>query len=326
MTVMLALMLAVHAITWDSIPEGLQALLSRIGVSGGSLPAAVRSIEDRNRERLRAGEYDHMIFYLLQSRAFTRTQPIEPARAPAEPTGDAAARIKEFSAALAEPNGNARLRYFAGFPHSEETLRTEYRRAIAFLHGKEREDSAREIAGLYQHRGLSSDAGPGTGLLLEAALARIGRPAERVLIIGPGMDWAPRTGFKETEPRSIQWDEVRRRLPQARVDAADVNPRVVEAVGARQLNIATARLGERYDLIIATNVLLYLDQTELLLAWSNIRNMLAPGGWFLHNDSRFEVRVFGQAAGMPVRHVVPVKIDAVRRPPLVDRAVLHRAE
>jgi len=49
--------------------------------------------------------------------------------------------------------------------------------------------------------------------------------------------------------------------------------------------------GERYDLIIATNVLVYYDQFEQALAESNIQEMLRPGGVFLCNDALPDVAV-----------------------------------
>ena len=94
------------------------------------------------------------------------------------------------------------------------------------------------------------------------------------------------------------------------VDCVDINPRVLRCSAsacsvAAQLNVVTDRPREgwtRYDLIIATNVLLYMDDRELLLAFHNIRSMLSTNGAFIHNDGRFEIQLFGKAAGLsPVR-------------------------
>jgi hypothetical protein len=40
---------------------------------------------------------------------------------------------------------------------------------------------------------------------------------------------------------------------------------------------------EKFDLVIATNILLYYDLFEQSLAMANIGSMLAPGGLFLTN-------------------------------------------
>jgi chemotaxis methyl-accepting protein methylase len=54
---------------------------------------------------------------------------------------------------------------------------------------------------------------------------------------------------------------------------------------------------EQFDLVLATNILLYYDVFEQSLAVTNVARMLRPGGLFLTND-----RVFELPAG-PVRAV-----------------------
>jgi len=52
------------------------------------------------------------------------------------------------------------------------------------------------------------------------------------------------------------------------------------------VNIVTQRLdGEAFDLVIATNVLIYYDTFEQALAMSNIEAMLKPGAFLLANVS-----------------------------------------
>jgi len=62
---------------------------------------------------------------------------------------------------------------------------------------------------------------------------------------------------------------------------------VVLAIGARDLNIVLERPSlkddERFDLVVATNVLVYYDAFEQSLALQNISRMLRPGGFFLTN-------------------------------------------
>ncbi|HYZ83677.1 MAG TPA: class I SAM-dependent methyltransferase, partial [Bryobacteraceae bacterium] len=152
---------------------------------------------------------------------------------------------------------------------------------------------------------------------------------KRVLIIGPGSDFAPRTDLRDAPATSYQPRLLREMFPAATIDCVDLNPRVVRAAAkdcdsSIQLDIGTSRLDRIYDTVIATNVLLYLDQPELLLAFQNIRAMLVKGGAFIHNDARFETKVFGQAVDLPAVHFGSVTLDADRRPVLTDRWVIHR--
>ena len=73
-----------------------------------------------------------------------------------------------------------------------------------------------------------------------------------------------------------------------RVRAVRVRPDVVLEVTPRDLNIVLERLepladADRFDLVLATNVLVYYDNFEQTLALANIARMLRPGGFFLTN-------------------------------------------
>ena len=73
-----------------------------------------------------------------------------------------------------------------------------------------------------------------------------------------------------------------------RVRAIAVRPSIVTAVTPEDVNIIIERLdplpdNERFDLIIATNILVYYDAFEQSLALANISKMLKPGGFFLTN-------------------------------------------
>jgi len=73
-----------------------------------------------------------------------------------------------------------------------------------------------------------------------------------------------------------------------------VQPSVVLSIEPRDLNIVLQRVellaaGEQFDLILATNILLYYDVFEQSLAVSNIAKMLRPGGLFLTNDRLLEL-------------------------------------
>ena len=78
------------------------------------------------------------------------------------------------------------------------------------------------------------------------------------------------------------------------VRAVQVRPAVVRRTAARDLNIVLQRVGpttadQQFDLIIATNILLYYDVFEQSLAAVNIGAMLRPGGVFLSNSSIVEL-------------------------------------
>jgi hypothetical protein len=71
-------------------------------------------------------------------------------------------------------------------------------------------------------------------------------------------------------------------------------PPVTRAIVPRDLNVILQRLepaagGEGFDLIVATNILLYYDVFEQSLAAANIAAMLRPGGFLLSNDRIFEL-------------------------------------
>ena len=73
-----------------------------------------------------------------------------------------------------------------------------------------------------------------------------------------------------------------------RVRAVRVRPDVVLEVTPRDVNIVLERLepladADRFDLVLATNVLVYYDSFEQTLALANIARMLRPGGFFLTN-------------------------------------------
>lgn len=73
-----------------------------------------------------------------------------------------------------------------------------------------------------------------------------------------------------------------------RVRAVHVRPDIVLAVTAADLNIVLQRLAplrpdERFDLIVATDILLYYDAFEQSLALMNLARMLSTGGLLLSN-------------------------------------------
>jgi SAM-dependent methyltransferase len=74
------------------------------------------------------------------------------------------------------------------------------------------------------------------------------------------------------------------------VRAVRVPAATVLTITPHDLNIVLQRLepladGDRFDLIIATNLLVYYDVFERSLALVNVGKMLRPGGLFLANNS-----------------------------------------
>jgi hypothetical protein len=71
--------------------------------------------------------------------------------------------------------------------------------------------------------------------------------------------------------------------------AVRIQPAVVSAIVPRDLNLVVDRLAipedERFDLIVATNVLVYYDVFEQALAASNVGAMLRSGGLFVTNTA-----------------------------------------
>ena len=72
--------------------------------------------------------------------------------------------------------------------------------------------------------------------------------------------------------------------------AVRVPPAVVLSIVPRDLNIVLQRPeplapDDKFDLIVATNILIYYDVFEQSLALSNVAKMLRPGGFFLSNNN-----------------------------------------
>jgi hypothetical protein len=81
---------------------------------------------------------------------------------------------------------------------------------------------------------------------------------------------------------------------QPRVRAVRVRPEVVLKITPQDIDIVLQRLaplnpGEHFDVILATNVLIYYDLFEQSLALKNIAGMLRPGGLFVTNGPVIEV-------------------------------------
>jgi hypothetical protein len=73
--------------------------------------------------------------------------------------------------------------------------------------------------------------------------------------------------------------------------AVRVRAGVARRIEPVDLNIVLQRLepGERFDLVIATNVFVYYDTLEQCLALANVERMLRPGGFLLTNNALLEL-------------------------------------
>jgi hypothetical protein len=82
-------------------------------------------------------------------------------------------------------------------------------------------------------------------------------------------------------------------LPGVRARAVTVAPEIVRTIRPLEASIVSDRLDladhERFDLVVATNVLLYYDTFEQTLALDAIAALLRPGGVLLANDAVLEV-------------------------------------
>jgi SAM-dependent methyltransferase len=265
---------AARQISWaDTAP--IRPFLQARGLSETTFPAFVDDFRTASVARVREGDLDHLVFYLLQSTRFTSLPPIEPAvsakalvggldagaretflktphLAGADVPADVRARIAALRRTVEERSPDARLAYFHGliesaFPEREDRevrLGREYLRVMRFVYQKEfggAGATAPDVASLYRDRGLSTDTAVEAGYLVSIGLgiAHGLDPAFRVrraLIVGPGLDLAPRTGLQEEgPPESYQpWAVMDAlvslglgRVGELEIVAADINPRVV---------------------------------------------------------------------------------------------------
>lgn len=431
----------VRQTTWADLAP-LHARLQASGITAARFASYVEDARRENGRRVREGDLDHLVFYLLQSPRFTPLPVIEPAlsakalverltpaarerflkdgTAPgAAIPENVAARATAFVRTVDAPGSDARLAYFrellvSTVPRADQrrdALLREYLRVMRFVYEKEfvaqrAPRPAEAVAELYRTRGFSTDTAVEAGYLVHQGLGvvkalRPGRMIRRVLIVGPGLDLAPRTAFaEERAPESYQpWAVIDALLALSLADvadlevvAADINPRVVRHLSrareappvltilseivntptvtltgeyrqyvaglgraieapdkrlqgvvshgprtlhvgaaaartlrAETLDIVTERLeGAAFDLVVATNVLPYFDDVEVMLAMGNIASMVAAGGVFLHNEARPLVGEVLAELGLPLEQARSAVIATVRGgPPLYDSAFVH---
>jgi hypothetical protein len=100
-----------------------------------------------------------------------------------------------------------------------------------------------------------------------------------------------------------------------------VRPAVTLRIEPLDLNIVAQRSDtRRFDLVVATNVFVYYDVLEQVLALANVRAMLKPGGLLLSNNALLEL----PASGMRSVGYVTVEYSDIRDDG--DHIVWYRAE
>jgi hypothetical protein len=261
---------AARTVTWNDLKPAVQARLDKWSGGPSSFDARIAGLARDGERRVRDGDMDHLVFYLLQSTHFTRQPPLEPALSAREFVEAAKSspsrgvqvppsvrpRMTALLRALDSTDRDARLQYFRALlagavPDRETVIAAEYARAMNFLYAQEfvtrRGASGDEqVARLYESRGLSTDTAIEAGYAVHVGLAILksldpSRRIRRVLIVGPGMDIAPRTGMLETgPPESYQpWAVIDAlvglglsTLDDLTVVGGDINPRVVDHLNA----------------------------------------------------------------------------------------------
>jgi hypothetical protein len=270
-------------IPFTAIPPQLCAWLEAQGINAGNFSARIGSINEDTERREVRGEYDHLIYFLLQSRTFTQQPGIEPALSSQEfvnglndaerrkyladgsdylPSNEmmpkpARARMMEFIKAIGWQSADEKLSYFKRLLSQrtdsptpvDQHLYAEYARSMKFLYLKEfasraikKEQHAAYIGSLYQDRGHSTDTQIEANYAVYVALAslKVQSPStriRRVLIVGPGLDFAPRTDLIDLfGPQSYQPFAVADALiglkladaAQLHIHCVDINQRVVD--------------------------------------------------------------------------------------------------
>ncbi len=329
---------AAVALAYADLPVAARRLAADLGLTEDTFPAYREAQRKALAERVIAGSAEQIGYYLLQSTQFTRLSPLEPLRLARldgkELPAEVRQRMETFQASFAESLDERHrlvVGLFRGLP-AEWTLERCYHHTMRFLRDRlARGPDPEAVNALYQQRGLSSDTDAANTAMLTAALPHLGRP-KRVLLVGPGLNLTGRERFDDAAAlEQPQWDWLRQQFgSQVTIDSVDVRPEVLTFLRSRQRCAVEADITTQmpaagaYDLAVATNLFVYLDDRGLLLAMASLGRALQPEGVLLHNDGRFAAKVFGRAAGMPVVHFAPVSLGWRNGREQMDRAVVHQ--
>ncbi len=312
----------------DGVPDSAAAIARDLNLTDWP---AYRAQQQRDlARRIAEGSAEHLTYYVLQSRRFTDRPPLDPVRLaatkPSSMPPPVAARFADF-AAVTQPLDPRHALIQQLHRELQWTPEACFVHTMHFL--AERSASQRaERDALYQRRGLSSDTTAEQTQVIDRALAFLKAPPGRTLLVGPGLDLTRREGFTDDLPLRIH--QVERLLLHTRqLDCADVRPEVLSFLATRpvcplQLDITTTVPPGPYQLIVATNLFVYLDDRSLFAAFAAIAQALAPGGALVHNDSRFAAKVFGQVLKIPVAHFEAFSLGQRQGVDQIDRVVIHR--
>ena len=281
---------------WNDLPLRAQRLALDLGLSESNWSSWIENQRQLLQQRIASGSAEHVGHFLTFARPLMSAP--------------------EFLRRAPTSSRHALVRKLFGDIEREWTIERCLEHASAFLDAN-RDIEARDR--IYRNRGLSSDSSAQANPLLGRLPAA--NPA-RILIVGPGLDLTRREPFDVSAPLvSHQLEAMQRRYPRASITCVDIRPEVIETLHAARLDVTTQVLESgTFDLIVATNLLLYFEDRELLTALAGFAKMLAPSGLLLHNDTRFAAKVFGDALAIPVERYDAVQWDARRW----DRAVIHR--
>ena len=240
---LLAVLFSKRPIQLSDLPPDLRASVIS---DRGAFDQLRESIDRDTADRVRRGEDEHLTYFLLQSRVFTRLPPIEPALSARQfveshssaPPPAVRARMDDFLRSLRRPAWWQS--YLPSHRRAVPTLIAAYTEAMRFLYQKEFQSDP--LA--YQQRGHSTDTQVEANYAVWTALAVLRRldPAarlNRVLLIGPGLDFAPRTALRDDlPPQSYQPYLTADSLlawqladpSQLSIHCIDINPRVIRFV------------------------------------------------------------------------------------------------
>jgi hypothetical protein len=294
-------------LSWEDIAPPIRQLLTKHGIQQENFSEHTAKTRRRNQSRMIEGDRDHLIHYVLQSRSFTKLSPVEPATSAKAFVSQgvipqsAKARIDAFVSEIQSGRDSGiRAAFFRQMLAREAIerdglatfLAEEYARAMRFLYEKE---FARGGSAIYQMRGLSTDTSIDASYVVYLSLAVLRRlePARQirsVLVIGPGLDLAPRTGLSEAgAPQSSQPFAVVDALlgtglsarGTLRVTAADINPRVSDWVsgvrGTRPTLSLVAGIAETADVQLTDDYREYFTNVGRAIGAERPLRGLAPG-------------------------------------------------
>jgi hypothetical protein len=312
-------------LSWTDIPASAVSFAHGLGLSETEWPHLLEQRTQELESRLRRGSAEHVAYYVMQSLSFTDAPPSDPVKLaalrPALMPAHVGQRFRDFEAG---PPRDDRHRIVRDLLRSSGlTFEECFREAMTFLASTSHRENR---DGLYQARGLSADSTPANMEVLKQASVYLTEP---LLLVGPGLDLTRREGFSDDFPlKSHQAEWLRAQIPA--LECLDARPEVVAflqtgGICAVRGDIATDIVSRgRYGTAIATNLLLYLDEAGLFLAMASIAAGLRPGGHFIHNDTRFAGKVFGEAVGIPVVRFEAIELGRRGEVAQMDRLVVHR--